>query len=429
MRAVVLNSGSNQDGKTETITAPSQDVQETLIRTVYEKAGLDPAETGYFEAHGTGTPTGDPLEVGAISAVFTAAKSPENPLRIGSVKSNIGLTETASGLASLIKITLALEKGIVPPSATFETANPVLRLQERNLVVPPAAEPWPEVNGVRRASVNNFGYGGTNAHVIMEGFESYLRRQENGSAPSTILNGWHEHVTSRLVVLSAKEEQAALNMAKNLKTHLEGLDIANHEKYFDSLVYTLGQKRTRLPWTSAFPVSNVTDLVKMLDGPRMKPRRAAPATPKIGFVFTGQGAQWYAMGRELIEAYPVFKAAALEAEEALRDVGCNWSLIDELSKDAESTRGNDIAFSTPLSVVVQIALIRLLSSWGIDPAAVTSHSSGEIPAAYAAGAITLRTAMAICFCTWSVSGLENRRRPARRHDGRGTGPGSRAGVH
>ncbi|KAH8787793.1 thiolase-like protein [Diaporthe sp. PMI_573] len=170
VRAVVLNSGSNQDGKTETITDPSQDAQEALIRTVYEKAGLDPAETGYFEAHGTGTPTGDPLEVGAISAVFSAAKSPENPMRIGSVKSNIGHTETASSLASLIKITLALEKGIVPPSATFEMANPVLRLQERNLVVPPAAEPWPEVNGVRRASVNNFGYGGTNAHVIMEGF-------------------------------------------------------------------------------------------------------------------------------------------------------------------------------------------------------------------------------------------------------------------
>lgn len=404
VRAVVLNSGSNQDGKTETITAPSQDAQEALIRTVYEKAGLDPAETGYFEAHGTGTPTGDPLEVGAISAVFSAAKSAQDPLRIGSVKSNIGHTETASGLASLIKVTLALEKGIVPPSATFETPNPVLRLQESNLVVPPAAEPWPEVNGIRRASVNNFGYGGTNAHVIMEGFESYMRRQANSTASSMALNGWHEHVTSRLVVLSAKEEQAALNMAKNLKTHLEGLDTTNQEKYFDSLVYTLGQKRTRLPWTSAFPVNNVTDLIKTLDGARFKPRRIASSTPKIGFVFTGQGAQWYAMGRELIEAYPVFKAAVLEAEEALRDVGCNWSLIEELTKDAESTRVNDIAFSTPLSVVVQIALIRLLSSWGVDPAAVTSHSSGEIPAAYAAGAITLRTAMAICFARGQLAG-------------------------
>lgn len=112
-------------------------------------------------------------------------------------------------------------------------------------------------------------------------------------------------------------------MARSLKTHLEGLDIANPEKHFDSLVYTLGKKRTRLPWTSTFPVNNVAELIKILDGARFKPRRVASTTPKIGFVFTGQGAQWYAMGRELIEAYPVFKAAVLEAEEALRDVGCN----------------------------------------------------------------------------------------------------------
>lgn len=135
IRAVVLASGVNQDGKTETITTPSRQAQEALIRDVYLKSGLNPAHTAYFEAHGTGTPTGDPLEIGAISSVFTKAKTSDQPLRVGSVKTNIGHTETASGLASLIKVALSLEKGQILPSANFEEPNEQLQLEERNLTV------------------------------------------------------------------------------------------------------------------------------------------------------------------------------------------------------------------------------------------------------------------------------------------------------
>ena len=135
IRAVIRGSGLNQDGKTETITTPSQEAQQTLIREVYRKASLDPSETAYFEAHGTGTPTGDPIEARAIASVFQHTRTSDQPLRIGSVKTNLGHTGTASGLASIIKVALALEKGQIPPSVNFEKPNPKLHLDEWNLKV------------------------------------------------------------------------------------------------------------------------------------------------------------------------------------------------------------------------------------------------------------------------------------------------------
>jgi acyl transferase domain-containing protein len=284
-------------------------------------------------------------------------------------------------------------------------------------------EPWPEVNGVRRASVNNFGYGGSNAHVIMESYQSFLdgqKRQRNGLATDgstnctngangyhipitnstngydtpitngsdgsdgchtpiidgtngtkgtnenhTLMidstNGYHCHngtngvngthieqittngvasngytngnskgdrsnLKSRVITLSAKDEQAALDMASNLKEYLETVNVASEESFFDNLAYTLGQRRTALTWAAAHPAESVAGLVKALEVGKFKPARKSEA-PKISFVFTGQGAQWHAMGRELIEAYPVFKNTLLEAEVCLRDFGCKWSLI------------------------------------------------------------------------------------------------------
>jgi len=329
IRAVILSTGLNQDGKTETITTPSPDAQEALIREVYRKAGLDPAETTYFEAHGTGTPTGDPIEIKAISSVFSSTRTPENPLLIGSVKTNIGHTETSSGLASIIRTTLAMEKGKIAPSATFEVANLDLNLTERNLKVPTQLESWPEVKGIRRASVNNFGYGGANAHIIMESFPSFLASQgrlHNLPRQAEAVNGWHEYMQSRVVALSARDEQGVRAMAENLKKHLQSLELDDREQYFDSLAFTLGQRRSMFQWRAATSVKSISDLIDVLQSPQMKPKKVA-STRKIGFVFTGQGAQWFAMGRELIAAYPVFKFTLLECDRYLHEQGTTWSLI------------------------------------------------------------------------------------------------------
>lgn len=162
IRAVIRETYLNQDGKTETITSPSQEAQEALMRECYRRAGLSPRDTQYFEAHGTGTPTGDPIEARAIAAVFGANRT--ESLRIGSVKTNIGHTEAASGLAGLIKVVLALEKGQIPPSANFDKPNPKLKLEEWGLKVATELEKWPVTGQAqRRASLNNFGYGGTNS--------------------------------------------------------------------------------------------------------------------------------------------------------------------------------------------------------------------------------------------------------------------------
>ncbi|KAH6612883.1 hypothetical protein B0J18DRAFT_473798 [Chaetomium sp. MPI-SDFR-AT-0129] len=459
VRAIIRDTGLNQDGKTETITTPSGEAQEALVRECYRRAGLDPAQTAYFEAHGTGTPTGDPIEVGAIAKVFTPegrAPGEAGKLRIGSVKTNIGHTETASGLAAIIKVALALEHGQIPPSVNFERPNPKLRLGEWGLKVPTSLEAWPETassqggvqGGVKRASINNFGYGGTNAHVIMESLDSYLSSNTNGTLTNGHTNGVNGHsltnginghaqpngytngntinghnrkdsgisissdspetpetIHPHLFTLSGKDERATTLIATNLATHLSTLPPfptpQDESVFLSNLAHTLNHRRTQFPWISTFSASSLSSLVKTLQSGRVKPVKREGAGEKgvkrIGFVYTGQGAQWWAMGRELVDVYPVFEGVLGECTEVLRGLGVEWGVVEELSRDATTTRVNQLEYSTPVCVAVQIALTILLRTFGIHPTAVTSHSSGEIAAAYAAGALDLPSAMTIAY--------------------------------
>ncbi|KAE8373903.1 hypothetical protein BDV26DRAFT_296514 [Aspergillus bertholletiae] len=400
IRAVIRESMVNQDGKTETITSPSLEAQERLVRSCYQKAGLDPVETQYFEAHGTGTQSGDTIEAQGIATVFAAR---QQPLPIGSIKTNIGHTEAASGLASIIKTALAMEKGVIPPSINFKEANPKLKLDEWNLKVVREVQPWPSAR-IRRASINNFGYGGTNSHIILEDGVSWVQAAFGGHLHPTGANGHGDaqaaRDVSKVLVLSGKDEQACQRMVAGLAAYIEQNPLPdNLGDYIDNLTYTLGQRRTRFPWVAAHPISlsdGYEGVIGALQSPKFKPSRS-PRRPRIGMVFTGQGAQWYAMGRELIEAYPVFKDALLEAQGYLEQFGADWSLMDELKRRAEDTRINEVALSTPICVAVQIALVRLLRAWGVVPVAVTSHSSGEIAAAYAVGALSYRTAVAFAY--------------------------------
>lgn len=233
--------------------------------------------------------------------------------------------------------------------------------------VPTQLEFWPRRSSLRRASVNNFGYGGANAHVIMEGFESYQRTAlharcstnagtledarigladgmgkinlesmmnglSNGvgnGVTNGIVNGLESHDTDhtpKIVVLSAKDQQAAKDMGIRLKQHLRSNELEDDRKYFDSLAYTLGERRSRFPWVAAQSVQSLSGLIKTIESDKMEPVRTRDR-PRLGFVFTGQGAQWHAMGRELIEAYPAFKATLLEAEGCLKELGAKWSLL------------------------------------------------------------------------------------------------------
>ncbi|PTB79570.1 hypothetical protein M440DRAFT_1326481 [Trichoderma longibrachiatum ATCC 18648] len=392
IRAVIRSSLLNQDGKTETITTPSLEAQIDLIRQCYARAGLDPRDTQYFEAHGTGTQAGDTVEARAIATVFS---SNQDPLLIGSIKTNIGHTEAASGLASIIKTTLALEKGVIPASINFEKPNPKLSLEDWHLKLVRQLQEWPAAR-TRRASINNFGYGGANAHIVLEDGASW--------APSLVEDTYHKEsnkTDSKVLVLSGKDEQACRTLVSNLADYLQRVASTEDEpaRLLDSLAFTLGQRRTRFSWVAAHPVpvtEGIEAVANTLLSPKFKPYRSS-RRPRIGMVFTGQGAQWWAMGRELRDAYPVYKASLDEADAYIRQFGADWSLVDELSRDAASSRINESGLSTPICVAVQISLVRLLESWGVVPAAVTSHSSGEIAAAYTVGALSYKDAMAYAY--------------------------------
>ncbi|KAG6353413.1 hypothetical protein INS49_005594 [Diaporthe citri] len=359
-----------------------------LIKECYEKAGLDPRDTIAVEAHGTGTTTGDPIEAEAIGRAFSpkGIHHRGKPVLVASVKTNIGHTEAASGLAAVIKMAKSLEHGQIAPSLNFERVNPNIDLHNLGLEIPLELGTWP-ADYRRRASVNNFGYGGTNSHVIMENAperETLTRAQALGRG---------KYVASKLFFLSARDEKTVLKMASDLRGHLE----LNRHASLNNLAFTLGQRRSRFHWSLAVPSTSLETLMTSLSDNDLRPVQALSLLPKLGFVLNGQGAQWFAMGRELMELYPTYLATLRKCQEAVRSFGGEWSLIDELRRDESQSRVDQVQFSMPLTCAVQIGLVCLLEEWGVRPAAVTGHSTGEVAAAFTAGAVSLEEAMAITF--------------------------------
>ncbi|PSR79890.1 polyketide synthase [Coniella lustricola] len=419
VHAVVRETGVNQDGKTPTITSPSMEAQVKLIRDVYQRAGLNPsADTGYVEAHMTGTPTGDPIEAEALARTFGVGRAEDDPVLVGSVKPNIGHTEPVSGLAAVIKTVFALREGVIPPNVNYEKTNPKILLRDWRLTtvgdqVPRELTPWP-ADRPRRASINNFGYGGTNTHVILEAPPPTAFHPSDGNEPSSkAVNGNTNAVTneqtnghangesnnvadehrSLVYILSAKDSSVASQMGKNLAAYLD--ENSEPPSPLD-LAFTLAERKSRFLWTVAVRSTSLAELASKLADPDRKPVRSTKV-PRLGFVFNGQGAQWHAMGRELIKEYPVFRKSLLEADKILKNYGAKWSLHEELLRDDKATRVHEIRLSQPVSVALQLCLVDLLASWAIHPSAVTSHSSGEIAAAYAVGALTFEQALGVVY--------------------------------
>lgn len=395
IRSVIRASTSNQDGRTPGITQPSGEAQELNILNCYNSAGLDFEKTQYFEAHGTGTQVGDPIEAGAIARAFK--RPPENPLYVGSVKASIGHLEAGAGVAGLIKTCLVLEKGLIPPQALYEKPNVKIPLDEWNIRFPSKPTPWP-TEGLRRASLSSFGYGGTNVHLVLEDACHFLaERRLEGKHRSVVsssqaltngiqTNGTNETTTgnSKVFVLSAQDEAGVKRLASEYETFLARSPKDN--TFLEDLAFTLSDKRSKLPWKSFVVADSVDKLTGAISSDLSKPLRSS-APPRVSFVFTGQGAQWYAMGREL-KHYPVFAASLKRSERVLKAIGCPWSLTEELAKDKKTSRIDDAALSQPVCSALQLALVDLLSSWNVHPIGVVGHSSGEMAAAYCAGGLS-----------------------------------------
>ncbi|KAK3689344.1 hypothetical protein B0T22DRAFT_427611 [Podospora appendiculata] len=404
IRAVIRASGVNSDGWTQGVTMPSLEAQASLIKYVYESNGLDYGSTQYVEAHGTGTKVGDPIETGAIHRTIGQSKSlsTRKKLYIGSVKPNIGHLEAAAGVASIIKGVLALERGLIPPSINFSKPNPQIPLDEWNMVVPTKLTPWPAAH-VKRMSVSGFGMGGTNAHVVME---AYNVQQAASSLRGHARNGIVPSQTSRkrLFVLSSHDKAGFQRISKALVQHMDTLgSAATSPAYLANLAHTLAVARSGLVWKAALLAENAPELrEQLLTDVGENATRTPSSPPRIGFVFTGQGAQWARMGIELLERR-VFSESVARSTEFLREMGCEWDPVAELSRGAKESRLGVPEISQPICSVLQIALVDELRSWGVTPSKVVGHSSGEIAAAYTIGALSHRDALAAAYFRGTAS--------------------------
>ncbi|KAJ0161416.1 Lovastatin diketide synthase LovF [Colletotrichum tanaceti] len=406
IRAVIRGTGINQDGKTPGITMPSGAAQEKLMRQIYRNAGLDPNDCGYVEAHGTGTKVGDPIEATAIHNVIGQNRSSKDPLFIGSVKSNIGHLEAASGIVGVIKAAMMLERGFLLPNHDFKKPNEKIPWKEWNMKIPATQRPWPK--NKKYISVNNFGFGGTNAHIVLEKapFTAAPKKDKNLPPPEAKkVKG-----TKKIYVLSANDKNSVSSVMKNLVVYLEQRPEIFQNDLMDNMAYTLGSRRSMLPWRVAIPACDSFELIETLNSGKVIPGKETEPL-RIGFVFTGQGAQWWGMGRELYGAYPIYTAAIDRADECLRKLGAEWSLIEELGRDQESSKVGEAHISQPACSAVQLALTDLLRTWGIRPVAVAGHSSGEIGAAYAAGIIGFEAAMAIAYHRGRLVPILKKRNP------------------
>ncbi|KAK9413400.1 hypothetical protein SUNI508_02599 [Seiridium unicorne] len=469
IRAVIRSTGSNQDGHTPGITQPSSEAQAALIKDTYEKAGLKLNETRFFEAHGTGTALGDPREADAIGSVFRTARSRQDPLYVGALKSNIGHLEGGSGLAGVIKAVMVLEKGVIPPNANFRNLNPRIDADFLNLRFPTECIPWPS-SGLRRASVASFGFGGSNSHVILDDAYNYLslrslqgihctshhfvfkpsqsviavEKPSNGvcstvllsarvagsnqSNSGTINDGTAHHIAmakddgmgdgiavsdklnidtdeassspecpaSRLIVLSAADQNGIERLADIYAAYFQDHEGNEEDNYLDHLAYTLASRRSTLDWRSFAVISSVAEM-KSLHSSLSKPQFSGQ---DIGaaFVFTGQGAQYKNMGAELL-FHPVFMASLQHFDQELVKLGSTWSVVDLLRREVPRIHIdiNDPEYSQPMTTALEIALHDLLRSTKVTPTVVVGHSSGEIAAAYAAGALSMASACKIAY--------------------------------
>ncbi|RFU27072.1 hypothetical protein B7463_g9261, partial [Scytalidium lignicola] len=412
IRAIVRGTGINSDGRTPGITMPSKASQENLIRTVYTNAGLNLEDTRFVEAHGTGTPAGDPLEAGAIAMAWKDRKA-STPLYIGALKSNVGHMEGASGVAGLIKSVMILEKGIIPPNINFEKVNPKIPTTDWNIDFPLSPMVWPS-SGLRRISINSFGFGGTNAHAILDDAHHYLEDHNLKGIHRTITytpsldcngnEGTADTPKKRIFVWSSSDETGTKRLCNTYKEFFESTKITKSEdQYLDDLAYTLSKKRSLFPYRTYVQATTLAELISNLsaEASSLKPLRSKALT-NLGFIFTGQGAQWAQMGKELFQ-YPVFKTSLDTADEYIKTLNSPWGLLDEFHKDVKESNINYPTVSQTMCTVLQVALIDLLATWNIKPTRVVGHSSGEIAAAYAAGAISRESAWKVAYYRGVVS--------------------------
>ncbi|MCP5150267.1 MAG: SDR family NAD(P)-dependent oxidoreductase [Chromatiales bacterium] len=383
VHAVIRATAVNSDGRTRGLSMPNASAQESLLRSLYgrRRRDLDPADVVYVEAHGTGTAAGDPQEAAAIGRALGTGRAA--PLPIGSVKSNIGHLEPASGLAGLMKVVLALENGVIPASLHFASANPSIPFAELNLEVVTERRPLPAAGGPMLMGVNSFGFGGTNAHVVVERYAapSARRRRRVAGLPP--------------LLLSARSEAALGPLAARYAARLAGLDVAaaadvchaaatRRQHHVHRLAVVAGDVETMRERLQAYAVDG--------ESPGAVAAQVVGESVPVALLFSGNGAQWPGMARRLLRADRTFRRTVTEVDERLREVA-GLSVLESLRARPSRAGMDATEIAQPALFAVQVGLLACLRERGIRPVAVLGHSVGEVAAAYAAGAFDLEQAV------------------------------------
>lgn len=391
--ASIRGTGANQDGyMPEGFTVPNVFSQIALLESVYAQTGIDPSTVDYVEAHGTGTPVGDPIEASALGSVLGCERSPDQPnLIIGSVKTNLGHLEGASGIAGFIKGVLTAHHGVAPPNLHFTDANPEIPWEYYRLEVPTRPTPLNGGNRPLTVGVNSFGAGGANAHVVLQTHSETRvdngRHLGNASARTT------------LYILSATNRDSLRLLAQRHADFLR--DVGDS---FDDVAYSAFTRRSHYPDLLAVVGENREDVEHRLrsfaDGEVDPEAITATIThnkrPKIGFIFSGQGGQWPGMGLELMKRETVFRDSMEEIDASFQRLA-GWSILEELRRDEDESKVNDTIVVQPAVMAIQISLVKLYEHYGIRPQGVVGHSIGEVAAGFAAGALTLEKAIEVIY--------------------------------
>ncbi|MFI5770551.1 amino acid adenylation domain-containing protein [Streptomyces sp. NPDC051658] len=389
IHAVILGAGVNQDGRTNGITVPNADAQVSLIRRVCGEAGITPGDLQYVEAHGTSTPVGDPIEANALSRALAVGRRPDAPCYVGSVKTNIGHTEAAAGIAGLIKTVLCLKHRLIPPHINLEQLNTAIDQSSSPYRIPTEPTAWPEHEGPARAGVNSFGFGGTNAHVVLEQAPD---RDAPPAAPGE--RAWN------LLPLTAHVPEALPELASGIRRELAG--VHGPGVSLPDLGHTLAHRRQHLESRLSVVYSSRAGLDEALAAfqrgephPGVVHGRQLEAEQRgLVWVFTGMGPQWWGMGRQLLEGDEVFRDAVTRCDRAIRSIA-GWSLLEEMRADEAGSRMGETWLAQPANFAVQVGLAAMWRQYGVRPDAVVGHSTGEVAAFYEAGVYTLEDAVSV----------------------------------
>jgi acyl transferase domain-containing protein/acyl carrier protein len=376
--ALIRGSAINQDGHSNGLTAPNGVAQQAVIRQALRNAGVQPAQISFVEAHGTGTPLGDPIEFDSLKAVLMSGRPPDHPCVVSSVKTNIGHLEAAAGVASLIKVVLSLKHGEIPPMLHFRDLNPHISLAGTSFLIPTQCVSWRPEGGRRLAGVSSFGFGGTNAHVVLEEASAIDQVTPKVERPLHIFT------------LSARSEEAGRQQARCFETFLA----AHPELSVLDVCHTVNCGRTHFASRLAILTDSTDHLRQRLAAfaageEPFTHSKSSRDQRRVAFLFTGQGAQYVGMGQELYETQPLFREKLDQCDLLLRSHLKRPLLSVLYPLPGEDSPLDQTAYTQPALFAFEYALAELWRSWGIEPSAVMGHSVGEYVAACLAGVFDL----------------------------------------